>query len=331
MSPTCNQRLPGSGIRPPVARLTLAGRAMASTLQLAAGDARVAVVPAAGGSIAEFTWRGAEVLKSAAPQAVAAGDVLAMASYPLVPYSNRIAAGRLAFDGASHALRRNLGDHPHAIHGVGWQRPWEVREHAAARVVLELLARRRRLRRAGLALAVSRRAGVPPCGDRRAAPCSPRRWRSRTPARGASPAASAGTRSSRATRRPGSRSPPPASGRPTPRGSRPPACARSPGASRPCARSPTSRWTTSSPAGPERSLLQQGAGGLAIRLGADAPCRHLVVYTPGDGRSIALEPVTHVTDAFNRAARDDADTGMLVLDPGARIACTMRIDVSLAP
>ncbi len=303
---------------------------MASTLQLAAGDARVAVVPAAGGSIAEFTWRGAEVLKSAAPQAVAAGDVLAMASYPLVPYSNRIAGARLAFDGASHALRRNLGDHPHAIHGVGWQRPWGVREHTAARVVLELLhagdgsgaqdwpwpfraEQEFRLAATDGGASLTATLAIANTGPRRF-PCG-LGWHPFFPRDAATRLAfaAAGVWETDATRLPT------ACVRPEPWGF---------ATLRPVPDEPLDHvfagWSGT-------ALLQQGAGGLAIRLGADAPCRHLVVYTPGDGRSIALEPVTHVTDAFNRAARDDADTGMLVLDPGARIACTMRIDVSLAP
>ena len=78
-------------------------------------------------------------------------------------------------------------------------------------------------------------------------------------------------------------------------------------------------------------MVHQAGRGLSVTLRADAPCRHLVVYTPHDRRSIALEPVSHVTDAFNRAARGDADTGMLLLEPGARIACTMRIDATPLP
>jgi aldose 1-epimerase len=45
-----------------------------------------------------------------------------------VPFSNRIAQATLQWQGTRHPLVRNNGEEPHAIHGVGWQRPWEVLE-----------------------------------------------------------------------------------------------------------------------------------------------------------------------------------------------------------
>ena len=198
---------------------------MASTLQLAAGDARVAVVPAAGGSIAEFTWRGAEVLKSAAPQAVAAGrrprDGELSAGSLLEPDRRRPARVRrsvtcapaqprrppardprrrlaAALGGARARRRAGRRSMLHAADGSGAQDwPWPFRAEQEFR----------------LAATRWRRIAHRDAGDREHRP------------RGASPAGSAGTRSSRATRRPGSRSPPPASGRPTPRGC-PTACVR---------------------------------------------------------------------------------------------------------
>ena len=62
------------------------------------------------------------------------------ACYPLVPYSNRIRAASLAFEGRRHALARNFGgDHPHSIHGVGWQSEWHVVQASARRATLELV------------------------------------------------------------------------------------------------------------------------------------------------------------------------------------------------
>ena len=45
-----------------------------------------------------------------------------------MPFSNRIAQATLLWQGTQHPLVRNNGAEPHAIHGVGWQRPWEVLE-----------------------------------------------------------------------------------------------------------------------------------------------------------------------------------------------------------
>lgn len=55
-----------------------------------------------------------------------------MASFPLVPYANRIAHGRYAVEGQSYKLPLNFGDQPHSIHGFGWQTPWATRETAEA-------------------------------------------------------------------------------------------------------------------------------------------------------------------------------------------------------
>jgi aldose 1-epimerase len=56
--------------------------------------------------------------------------------YPLVPFSNRIGHASLVWQGTQHPLLRNNGDEPHAIHGVGWQRAWEVLDSDATSAML---------------------------------------------------------------------------------------------------------------------------------------------------------------------------------------------------
>ncbi|HEU4743233.1 MAG TPA: aldose 1-epimerase [Meiothermus sp.] len=51
---------------------------------------------------------------------------------------------------------------------------------------------------------------------------------------------------------------------------------------------------------------------------------HLVVFTAPDG-TLALEPVSHVTDGFNLLARGVPDTGVRVLGPGESLQGTVRI------
>lgn len=63
-------------------------------------------------------------------------DPLAMASFPLIPYANRIADGRFTFDGHDYQLPLNFGDHPHSIHGFGWQTAWTVSETDEATALL---------------------------------------------------------------------------------------------------------------------------------------------------------------------------------------------------
>jgi aldose 1-epimerase len=67
--------------------------------------------------------------------------------------------------------------------------------------------------------------------------------------------------------------------------------------------------------------------GLAVEVSADAACDHLVVFVPQDGDFIAVEPVTHMTDAFNRAEIGQTDTGTRLLAPKASFSCTMRFSI----
>lgn len=92
------------------------------------------IVPPLGGCIAGL-WLGDQpVLRSTAgAQLVSARQA---GSYPLVPFSNRVAHATLLWQGTSHPLVRNNADEPHAIHGVGWQRPWEVLEQDGAFAML---------------------------------------------------------------------------------------------------------------------------------------------------------------------------------------------------
>jgi aldose 1-epimerase len=74
-----------------------------------------------------------------------------------------------------------------------------------------------------------------------------------------------------------------------------------------------------------RATLRSSAGMTITTLEADSACRFLVVYAPAGRDFIALEPVTHETDAFNRVVGGAAGTGMRVLPPGGGFSCTMRI------
>ncbi|MFB9993630.1 aldose 1-epimerase [Deinococcus oregonensis] len=64
----------------------------------------------------------------------------------------------------------------------------------------------------------------------------------------------------------------------------------------------------------------------ALILTADNVFSHLVVFTAPDG-SLALEPVSHATDAFNLAARGIGGTDMKTLLPGQSLAGTLRVTV----
>lgn len=82
-----------------------------------------AIEPRLGGCISGLWLDGVPVLRSTNEPLA---SVRQSGSYPLVPFSNRIERATLRWQGTSHPLVNNNAPEPHAIHGVGWQRPWQV-------------------------------------------------------------------------------------------------------------------------------------------------------------------------------------------------------------
>jgi aldose 1-epimerase len=96
-------------------------------LTLRAGHLSLVLAPEYGGSIVGWTTGPVPVLRRPQPDAIMRGDVRGFGCFPLLPFCNRIAHGRFEWDGRSYELDRNFGDHPHTIHGVGWQSAWTLR------------------------------------------------------------------------------------------------------------------------------------------------------------------------------------------------------------
>jgi aldose 1-epimerase len=107
-----------------------------TSFDLQAGSLRLALRPDLGGCIAGFWHRDTPVLRSVEPAALASSRPAA--AYPLVPYSNRIAYAEFRWEGHDYTTRPNFGDSPHSVHGVGWQRPWEVVSSSALELVIRL-------------------------------------------------------------------------------------------------------------------------------------------------------------------------------------------------
>jgi aldose 1-epimerase len=107
-------------------------------LTLQSGGSSLVLAPEIGGAIVGWRLGAVPLLRPPAPDAIMGGNVRGLASFPLVPFSNRIALGRFSWDGIDYALDRNFGDHPHTIHGVGWKRAWEVAAVGAASATLTL-------------------------------------------------------------------------------------------------------------------------------------------------------------------------------------------------
>jgi aldose 1-epimerase len=102
-------------------------------LALRRGGAVLDLLPEVGGAIARFAVDGSDVLR---PAAADTRDVLATGCFPLVPFANRIAHGVFTFAGETVRLPPNFADHPHPLHGGGWQGRWTVRSLAQDSAVL---------------------------------------------------------------------------------------------------------------------------------------------------------------------------------------------------
>lgn len=110
----------------------------AHVLALRAGDLHLLLRPDLGACIAGFWHRDEAVLRSVSDAAALNAPGLA-GSFPLAPYSNRIGEGRLHWAGHVHTLRRNRADSPHPMHGLAWQRPWQVLRSDGASAHLQLV------------------------------------------------------------------------------------------------------------------------------------------------------------------------------------------------
>lgn len=96
-------------------------------VELTAGVLRLELSPSIGGSISAFDWLG-----EGAPRPIlrkchgGLEKVLDAASFPLVPYVNRIRGGRFTFRGREVRLAPNMARDPSPLHGQGWLGAWDV-------------------------------------------------------------------------------------------------------------------------------------------------------------------------------------------------------------
>lgn len=94
------------------------------------------LAPAIGGGIVRFRAGGRDVFRPTDDAALAEGSARRLGSFPLVPFSNRIADGRFTWAGAEHRLRLNFPGEPHAVHGEGFQARWTVAVQGDTHAVL---------------------------------------------------------------------------------------------------------------------------------------------------------------------------------------------------
>lgn len=105
-----------------------------TSIELTAGELRLALRPDLGGCMAGLWLGDLPVLRSTEPADLATSRLAG--NYPLAPYSNRLGFRRFRWMGHDYTTQPNFDDNPHSVHGVAWQRPWTVVSSDAQRAEL---------------------------------------------------------------------------------------------------------------------------------------------------------------------------------------------------
>ncbi len=95
-------------------------------ITLQSGNLTLALRPDVGASVEGFWCGEIPILRSCGAGSLKHARL--SGSYPLVPFSNRVAKARLQWNGTSHPLVKNFSGEEHSIHGIGFERAWELLE-----------------------------------------------------------------------------------------------------------------------------------------------------------------------------------------------------------
>ena len=289
-----------------------------TVIELKNGDLSAKVHPEVGGAVTAFAKGGLQLFRPASAEAIATKNALDSACYPLVPFSNRIANGRLVFQGREYRMEPNMKPHPHPLHGHGFRGQWRVVETTAASATLgfsydgaDFPSAYTSTQRIALGqneltidIAVKNTGDGPMPAGLGLHPFfrKPAGTKLQMQVAGVWLAAND-------------------DGIPTERVSVPREWDFSvlrelgdvvldhcfPG------------WES------QRAVIEWPDVGLRATLTAEGPMRHLVVYVPKGQDFFCVEPVTNMNNAFNRAERGDADTGTVLLLPGESLDCRMNV------
>jgi aldose 1-epimerase len=282
-------------------------------LTLKSGASSLVVAPEYGAALTGWMAAATPILRRALPQASVAGDLDTMGCFPILPYCNRIGHARFHWRGTDYRLKRNFGDQPHSIHGVGWQRAWDVVEAGPRSASLALEHRpdpswpfafaatvSYGLMETALTIAIrltNRHHGPAPAGIG----VHPYFPKAHNPALRFK---ATGAWENGSDALPSRHGPVPADWSHT--------------APRPVAESRLDHCFTG-----WDGTADIHAGSASLRIEASEAFRHLQVFTPSWADFFCVEPVSHVPDAVNRPDLP-ADQAMHILEPGATLAGTVR-------
>ncbi len=104
------------------------------------------LVPTLGGGVAAWQADGPDGAGTPVdlwrPWAGAAPDLYTLASFAMLPWSNRISGGGFTHAGRFHPMQPNRAGEPYPIHGDGWLQPWDIHQPAADTLAMRLRSER---------------------------------------------------------------------------------------------------------------------------------------------------------------------------------------------
>jgi len=108
-----------------------------SPIIVSAGMLELCLSPSIGGSISWFEWTGGGRRTPVLRKCNSCHEnVLEAASFPLVPFVNRIRGGHFKFRGRDIRLAPNMAGDASPLHGQGWLSPWQVESTTPSEAVL---------------------------------------------------------------------------------------------------------------------------------------------------------------------------------------------------
>ena len=110
-------------------------------LTLRAANALLGIIPEVGGSITRYCLVTEEQTLNFSRPAIQSGfakyNPREMASFPLIPFSNRIRNGLFPFKSQYIKRYQNFPHEVHTIHGQGWKAQWPVTKVEGNRAIIE--------------------------------------------------------------------------------------------------------------------------------------------------------------------------------------------------
>lgn len=107
------------------------------TLTLSTSDLELQLSPSIGGTISRLVFLSADGATAILRDShTPLENVLEAASFPLVPYVNRVRDGSFTFRGRTVSMTPNMAGDPNPLHGQGWLNPWSVEKASGTRALL---------------------------------------------------------------------------------------------------------------------------------------------------------------------------------------------------